>query len=56
VTVTAGQLKVARQLLGWNQEQLAVEARVSPSTVSQFEAGRAVLLRNGRPNGERPSF
>jgi DNA-binding XRE family transcriptional regulator len=40
VTVTAGQLKVARQLLGWNQEQLAVEARVSPSIVSQFEAGR----------------
>jgi transcriptional regulator with XRE-family HTH domain len=40
MTITAAQLKAARQLLGWTQEQLAVEARVSPSAVSRFEAAR----------------
>jgi transcriptional regulator with XRE-family HTH domain len=40
MTITASQMKAARQLLGWTQEQLAAEARLSPSTVSHCEAGR----------------
>jgi transcriptional regulator with XRE-family HTH domain len=39
MTITPNQARAGRQLLVWTQVQVAVEARVSPSTVSQFEAG-----------------
>jgi transcriptional regulator with XRE-family HTH domain len=40
MTITGAQLKAARQLLGWTQDKLAVEARLSPSTIGHFESGR----------------
>jgi transcriptional regulator with XRE-family HTH domain len=40
MTITAAQLKAARQLLGWSQSQLAAEARVSPTSVSHYESER----------------
>jgi ribosome-binding protein aMBF1 (putative translation factor) len=36
--ITGAQAKAARELLGWTQAYLSIEARVSPATVSQFEA------------------
>jgi transcriptional regulator with XRE-family HTH domain len=42
MTLTGPQTKAARQLLGWTQSQLAVEAGISPATVSLFEGGRHI--------------
>ena len=39
------QCRAARGLLNWTQEQLAVEAGVSRSTVKDFECGRHELHR-----------
>jgi transcriptional regulator with XRE-family HTH domain len=45
MTITPGQVKAARKLLGWSQSELAGHAGVSASTVGYFEAGdrRSVL-------------
>jgi transcriptional regulator with XRE-family HTH domain len=40
MTITPDQARAGRQLLAWTQAQLAVEARISPATVSQFEGGK----------------
>jgi len=40
MTITGAQVKVARQLLGWTQEILAAEIRVSSSTIGAFETGQ----------------
>jgi transcriptional regulator with XRE-family HTH domain len=37
VPITPDQVKAGRRLLRWTQAQLAVEANISPATVSQFE-------------------
>jgi ribosome-binding protein aMBF1 (putative translation factor) len=37
MSISAAQIKEARRLLGWTQMELAVEARLSPSTISRFE-------------------
>jgi len=37
--VTPAQCRAARALLGWNQQELARQARVGIVTVHQFEAG-----------------
>jgi transcriptional regulator with XRE-family HTH domain len=42
VTINGAQTKAARQLLGWTQSQLAVEAGISRATVSLFEGGRHI--------------
>jgi len=39
MTITAAQVTKARELLGWTRTQLAVETRVSPSSVGRFERG-----------------
>jgi transcriptional regulator with XRE-family HTH domain len=40
MTITGPQVRAARLLLGWTQDKLAVETRVSPSSISHFETGR----------------
>ena len=40
------QCRAARGLLNWNQEDLAVSAGVSRSTVREFEAGHHELHRS----------
>lgn len=39
VPLTPGQCRRAREALGWSQERLAGEARLSPTTVGKFERG-----------------
>jgi transcriptional regulator with XRE-family HTH domain len=39
MTITPGQVKAARELLGWSQSKLAGESGVSASTIRKFEAG-----------------
>lgn len=45
--ITIREIKAARALLGWSQEELAAEANVSIATVKRLEA-KGGLLR-GRP-------
>ncbi len=40
MAITGQQVKAARLLLGWTQDRLAVETRVSPTAISNFETGR----------------
>jgi transcriptional regulator with XRE-family HTH domain len=40
------QCRAARGWLGWSQEELATKARVSVSTIRDFEAGRRVPFPN----------
>ena len=42
MSISAEQCRAARGLLDWKQTELAGKARVSPSTVRDFEAGRHV--------------
>jgi len=37
MTITAAQVKEARELLGWTQDKLAARAFVSPSSVNRLE-------------------
>ncbi len=40
MTMTAGQLRAARGLIGWSQEELAQRAKVGRATIADFEAGK----------------
>jgi ribosome-binding protein aMBF1 (putative translation factor) len=40
MTITGQQVKAARRLIGWTQDSLAVEIRVSPTCISNFEMGK----------------
>jgi transcriptional regulator with XRE-family HTH domain len=40
MTITGAQVKAARELLRWTQDRLAVETRVSPTAISNFETDR----------------
>jgi transcriptional regulator with XRE-family HTH domain len=42
MTITAGQLKAARQLLGWSQDDVASASGVSTEAVVYFEHGTRV--------------
>lgn len=44
--MTPEQCRAARGWLGWSQNDLAVAAKVSNSTVRDFEAGRRVPIAN----------
>lgn len=39
MTITPRQSRAARSLLGWTQPDLARAAKISPSTVADFERG-----------------
>jgi transcriptional regulator with XRE-family HTH domain len=41
--VEAGQIRAARAMLGWTQEQLAERAKISRRLVIAVEAGQAVV-------------
>lgn len=43
--VTSSQCAAARNLLGWSVRDLAQRARLSPTTVSEFETGRRQIHR-----------
>ncbi|MFI5015549.1 MAG: helix-turn-helix domain-containing protein [Hyphomicrobiales bacterium] len=38
--MTVGQLRAARGLIGWSQEELAEAAKVGRATIADFEAGK----------------
>ena len=40
ITITASQIKVARDMLGWTQRELAVRSGVSAATITHFETGK----------------
>lgn len=40
ITISAGQLRAARGLLGWSQSDLAKAAQVGRATIADFEAGK----------------
>ena len=40
VSITLAQVKAARKLLGWTQDQLAGKAGVSATTIARFEAAK----------------
>ncbi len=46
--MTPEQSRAARGWLDWSQDDLAVAAKVSPSTVRDFEKGRRVPIVNNR--------
>jgi ribosome-binding protein aMBF1 (putative translation factor) len=41
--ITADQSRAARALLQWSREDLAAAAKVSASTIKNFEAGRGTI-------------
>jgi transcriptional regulator with XRE-family HTH domain len=43
MSITPGQCKAARELLGWQQSELAYDMGVSQGDISLFEAGRGRL-------------
>lgn len=45
MVLSPGQCRAARGFLDWTQDQLAVAAGVSRSTIRDFEAGRHALHR-----------
>src|SRR5580704_10254204 len=48
-SLTPEQIKAARALLAWSQQELATEARVSTSTVADFERGvRTPVVNNAQ--------
>ena len=44
--LTPEQVKAARALLAWSQQELATQARVSPSTIADFERGSRTPVAN----------
>ncbi len=46
VTLTPEQVKAARALLAWSQQELATDARVATSTVADFERGARIPIAN----------
>src|ERR1700686_4029415 len=46
VNLSPAQVKAARALLGWNQQDLAQKANLGPSTVADFERGKRSPVAN----------
>ena len=42
MSVTPGQCRAARALIGWSQEQLASSSKVAKATIANFELGKRV--------------
>ena len=40
MSVTAGQVRAARGLIGWSQEDLARESKIGRATIADFESGK----------------
>lgn len=46
MNITASQIRAARGLLDWSQQQLATTANVGLSTIRSFETGKRVPIAN----------
>ncbi|MBY3175630.1 helix-turn-helix transcriptional regulator [Rhizobium leguminosarum] len=46
MSITVGQCRAARGLIGWSQAKLSEASRVSPATVANFESGKRVPIAN----------
>ncbi len=44
--ITPAQIRAARGLLGWNQQDLAEKAHISIGTVKNFESGKETVHYN----------
>src|ERR1022692_1166638 len=44
--ITTAQVRAARALLGWNQQELSNRAKVAASTVADFERGKRTPVSN----------
>jgi transcriptional regulator with XRE-family HTH domain len=44
--ITPGQIKAGRALISWSAPRLAIEAKISLSTLTRAERGRDVLASN----------
>ena len=40
MSVTAGQVRAARGLIGWSQEDLASRSKIGRATIADFESGK----------------
>ncbi|ATQ67363.1 MULTISPECIES: helix-turn-helix domain-containing protein [Methylosinus] len=40
MSITAGQLRAARGLIGWSQDELAKQSKVGRATIADFESGK----------------
>jgi transcriptional regulator with XRE-family HTH domain len=40
VSISVGQVRAARGLIGWSQEDLAREAKIGRATLADFESGK----------------
>lgn len=46
MSITVGQCRAARGLIGWSQAQLSEASKVSPATIANFESGKRVPIAN----------
>ncbi|MGO4840799.1 helix-turn-helix domain-containing protein [Rhizobiaceae sp. 2RAB30] len=46
MSLTPGQCRAARGLIGWSQAQLSDASKVSPATLANFETGKRVPIAN----------
>ncbi|MBB4277235.1 helix-turn-helix domain-containing protein [Rhizobium mongolense] len=40
MSITSGQCRAGRAILGWSQDQLATTSKVAKATIANFEAGK----------------
>jgi transcriptional regulator with XRE-family HTH domain len=43
MSISADQIRGARQLLGWSQEKLARQCKIGCGTIADFESGKRTL-------------
>lgn len=46
MSMTVGQCRAARGLLGWSQAQLSAASHVSPASIANFESGKRKPIAN----------
>ncbi len=46
MSLSAGQVRAARGLIGWSQGRLSEASQVSTATIANFEAGKRIPIAN----------
>lgn len=46
MSITVGQCRAARGLIGWSQGQLSESSKVSTATIANFESGKRTPIAN----------
>lgn len=46
MSITVGQCRAARGLIGWSQAQLSEASKVSPASIANFESGKRTPIAN----------